>query len=438
MTTLQTGSKTMKQQAARCSMVLLAAGSVMLAAPVAAQEASASRLHEGSYVAPMASYLWSDDDLTDDGFGGAFALGYRPGRYAVELSGTYNQLSGDTSDATLIGASINGLLFPFGANSNFYVLIGAGALEVDDYPGGEDADRFSITTAQAGPGYMLPLSIGSYDFALRGEVLYRYGHRDSSPASNVVAPDDFKHALVNLGLQLPLGRSETPVPEPEPIPVAVVPVETPPDSDGDGVADDRDQCPGTPAGTQVNEVGCPLPPPCRPPEPGERISLEGCGAGDLFVLHGVTFEFDKSRLTPNARTILDGVADELTTQSALHFELSGHTDSKGSDTYNQKLSESRAESVRAYLIERGIAEDRMVARGYGESLPVADNDTDEGRELNRRVELKITASVAPTVPETAAVEAASIPVAPAPAPAPDALAPADSSVPTPIPEWSAP
>ena len=73
----------------------------------------------------------------------------------------------------------------------------------------------------------------------------------------------------------------------------------------------------------------------------------------------------------------------------LRIELSGHTDSVGSDAANQKLSEARAESVRAYLIQKGISIDKIEAVGYGESSPVASNDTDEGRQLNRRVEFKI-------------------------------------------------
>jgi len=73
----------------------------------------------------------------------------------------------------------------------------------------------------------------------------------------------------------------------------------------------------------------------------------------------------------------------------IRVEIAGHTDARGSDAYNSKLSNQRAQSVMNYLTERGIAADRMSAKGYGESEPVADNETDEGRELNRRVELKI-------------------------------------------------
>src|SRR3546814_12672178 len=91
----------------------------------------------------------------------------------------------------------------------------------------------------------------------------------------------------------------------------------------------------------VNDVGCPLPPPCKPPEAGQRVDLSGCAVGDTIVLHGVNFEFDKAKLTINAQTILDGVADALVAAPDVRVEVDGHTDSKGSDDYKQKLSEAR-------------------------------------------------------------------------------------------------
>ena len=201
-------------------------------------------------------------------------------------------------------------------------------------------------------------------------------------------------------------KPKPPPPPVEPAPAAVV--APPPDADGDGVPDERDQCPNTPAGTQVDDKGCPLAPPCKTPEAGERVSLAGCGTGDVIVLRGVNFEFDKSRLTQNAKIILDGVADELVANPQIKIELSGHTDAKGSDEYNQKLSESRARSVLQYLSEKGVASDRMTAAGYGESKPIADNETDEGRELNRRVELRVvgTDAVATGAGDVATVPAA--------------------------------
>jgi outer membrane protein OmpA-like peptidoglycan-associated protein len=130
------------------------------------------------------------------------------------------------------------------------------------------------------------------------------------------------------------------------------------------------------------------------PQQGQPIDLKGCKAGDKLILHGVNFEFDKATLTPNAKTILDNVAGEMKKYPALAVEVGGYTDSKGTSRYNERLSQRRASSVKAYLEQAGIDGSRLTAVGYGQSEPVADNGTDEGRELNRRVEIKITAGVA--------------------------------------------
>lgn len=221
-------------------------------------------------------------------------------------------------------------------------------------------------------------------------------------------------------------------PEPaEPVP-AVAPVQAPKDSDGDGVVDGDDQCPGTPPGTQVDKVGCPLPPPpppppeCKTPAPGEKISLAGCGTGDHIVLKGVNFDTNKATLTPNAKTLLNDVSGQLQKYPTLDVEIDGYTDSKGSAKYNQKLSERRAASVKKYLVESGgITADRMTSVGYGEANPVADNSTEDGRELNRRVELKITGGpAASSGSETAPAATETAPVAAPEAAAPAAAAPA--------------
>jgi len=201
-----------------------------------------------------------------------------------------------------------------------------------------------------------------------------------------------------------------PAPPPEPV---VVPVS---DSDGDGVNDDADQCPNTPRGTEVDSVGCPIPPP--PPACGEAVngsgavSLEGCSVGDRIVLRGVNFDTNKSNLTVNARTLLDDVAADLQRFPDVTVEVSGHTDNVGSAAYNEGLSQRRADSVKAYLESKGIAADRLTTRGYGLTQPTADNDTVEGRELNRRVELEVTGGSAVAGAERAAPRAA-----PAPTPA---------------------
>lgn len=139
---------------------------------------------------------------------------------------------------------------------------------------------------------------------------------------------------------------------------------------------------------------------CQMPESGEAISLTGCKMGDTVVLHGVNFEFNKATLTINAKSLLDKVADALIARPDIKVEIDGHTDGKGTDAYNQPLSESRAKSVAVYLATKGVDKDRMTAKGFGKTMPIADNSTDEGREQNRRVELKVVESAAPAVVTT--------------------------------------
>ncbi|QTF91189.1 OmpA family protein [Halomonas sp. BM-2019] len=101
----------------------------------------------------------------------------------------------------------------------------------------------------------------------------------------------------------------------------------------------------------------------------------------------VNFAFDSDELTPAAETTLDEVARRLREYTDVRIRIEGHTDSRGSAQYNQGLSERRANSVRDYLASQGIAAARMMTVGYGEERPVASNETDEGRALNRRVEI---------------------------------------------------
>jgi OmpA-OmpF porin, OOP family len=111
--------------------------------------------------------------------------------------------------------------------------------------------------------------------------------------------------------------------------------------------------------------------------------------GQVFRLNNVFFDFDKYDLRPESFVELDRVVGFLKEYPNVEIEMSAHTDSKGSDAYNVTLSDNRAKSVREYILSKGIAAIRIVSKGYGETKPVATNDTDEGRQLNRRVEFTI-------------------------------------------------
>jgi outer membrane protein OmpA-like peptidoglycan-associated protein len=106
-------------------------------------------------------------------------------------------------------------------------------------------------------------------------------------------------------------------------------------------------------------------------------------------LRNIFFDFDKATLRPESKTELERVYTLLIENPRMKVRVAGHTDSQGSDEYNQRLSEARAKSVQDYLISRGIPANRLAFIGYGESRPIDTNDTDEGRQNNRRVELEI-------------------------------------------------
>lgn len=122
-----------------------------------------------------------------------------------------------------------------------------------------------------------------------------------------------------------------------------------------------------------------------------RINV-GQRMGDRFVLRNVYFDFDKSTLRPESKTELDRLVALLKALPDISIELSGHTDNRGSATYNKKLSEDRALAVVNYLVAAGIDQKRLTYRGYGFEQPIASNETDAGRQLNRRTEFRITGS----------------------------------------------
>lgn len=193
------------------------------------------------------------------------------------------------------------------------------------------------------------------------------------------------------------------------------------DSDGDGVTDDKDKCPNTPAGRKVDAKGCefdrdgdgivdgadkcpdvyaktpdgcPLPaaPVATPaPAPAPVATPAPAAAKPVIVrklvLEGVNFDYDKATLRPQDIAIIDKNAEDLKQWGDVNVEIAGHTDNRGSDEYNMHLSQHRAEAVREYLISKGVAADRLTAKGYGESQPIVDNNTDVNRLKNRRVEL---------------------------------------------------
>lgn len=196
--------------------------------------------------------------------------------------------------------------------------------------------------------------------------------------------------------------------EKKPAPVAVAPAApaTPVvvDSDNDGVIDSKDNCPGTPAGVQVDMKGCPTDADrdgvpdykdeCQGTAEGVKVDAMGCPQAakaieDNWVLKGVQFETSSAKLKAESVKVLDEAADVLRTRTRVRVEVQGFTDNIGKPDMNVALSQRRAESVKAYLVSKGIAADRLESKGYGESQPVADNKTAEGRSQNRRIGFRV-------------------------------------------------
>ncbi|MFI4981932.1 MAG: OmpA family protein, partial [Nevskiales bacterium] len=128
---------------------------------------------------------------------------------------------------------------------------------------------------------------------------------------------------------------------------------------------------------------------CNPP-PGFQVDANCHIIEQSVIIRAVDFEFNKAQLTAPAQQTLDGVATALSAQPGLYVEIQGHTDSIGAAAYNQKLSQKRADAVKAYLVSKGVNASELTAKGYGKTKPIASNDTDEGRAQNRRVEFEVT------------------------------------------------
>lgn len=155
-----------------------------------------------------------------------------------------------------------------------------------------------------------------------------------------------------------------------------------PDNDDDQIADLIDECPSEKEvyNGYKDEDGCP------DKEPLAQID------GDVIKLNQkVFFKYDKSDILPQSFPLLNEVATILKDNPTIKIRIEGHTDSRGSDSYNKKLSDRRAASVRTYLTNQGVDGSRMTSAGFGEERPIEDNATDAGRAANRRVEVHITA-----------------------------------------------
>lgn len=281
-----------------------------------------------------------------------------------------------------------------------FVVVGAGAVQED--VGGDDHVHFGV---DGGLGALFPLL--NWGWAVRAEAIAQAQLNDES----VPDEDYLLDFQVRLGVQIPFSRE---VAEPPPAAAPECPtrvidpvtgrVDCLSDSDRDGVTDAQDECPSTPGGVAVDARGCTAAgstdsdgdgvldavDACPGSTVGMVVDATGCLIEQTVTLRSINFETSSAKLMSDSRTALDEVARTLKNQRNLKVEIVGHTDDVGNDGYNLMLSQQRAESVRQYLIGKGIAPERMVSIGMGETQPVAGNDTPEGQVANRRVEFKVS------------------------------------------------
>lgn len=232
-------------------------------------------------------------------------------------------------------------------------------------------------TYAAGAGIFYLFESFGRDWGLRFDARYRMFELGDSLFGDGSIPtgsdDKLGEAVVRFGMLTLLGsRPEAPAPKPEA-------KEAEADADGDGVPDSKDQCPDTPKGVKVDEKGCPLP------------TDVGSEADALKRYGPVYFDYNKSDIKTAERAKLDSAVKEVNAMKSgkIILRLYGHTDSVGTPEYNQSLGERRAIAVKKYLVGKGIKAERIEITSYGESKPAADNDTDAGRALNRRVEVLV-------------------------------------------------
>lgn len=347
---------------------ILAAGvtGALVSAPALAEETT-SQLVSPAYIGILGGYTFADEERANENLDYATGLRLFYGEksmdsgWGYEVGGFFDNYETKKSagiDYYRSGLNLD-LTYSFGNRAEFtpFVLIGAAAAYNDTLPDTEDDWSWA---ANAGIGFVTAPVTKRGQIRIRVEGRYVY--------------DDFQDGYgepqINAGIEIPLFEER--VVEVAAADTTVQTVEVPTgltDSDGDGVVDEKDKCPDTPAGTRVDGDGCPL--------------------DKTIELKGVTFEFNKTRLRPDAETILDYATAILAKYPDMQVEVAGHTDSIGSDEYNQQLSEGRAQSVKDYFVAKGIPDTQVSVKGYGESEPRDTNDTEEGRERNRRVELRI-------------------------------------------------
>ncbi len=343
-------------------------------------------------VSPMIGGVKPEGNLNIDD---QFAYGVRLQMNDYDVMGLVPELSfdrtTDTDYETQVGDTVinrfgfNGLydFKDFSDTLTPYLLIGLGYEDVEDEPRN---DYDSSVYGNYGGGVKWKVS---EDIALRAEL------------KHLIRTDDGGNELYyGIGISIPFGEKSTAaVKEEKPAPieeVAVATVVAPLDSDNDGVIDEKDKCPTTPVGRTVDENGCELDgdndgvvdalDKCPTTAAGVSVDVNGCAES---IILAIKFENASSKIDEKDSPQLQEYVAFMKRNSAYDVTIIGHTDSKGSANFNQKLSQDRADAVKAYLVSGGVEASRIDTVGKGEDEPIADNATAEGRAENRRIEAKL-------------------------------------------------
>ena len=352
-------------------------------------------------------YKFEGDEDMDAGIALGLRLGYNFTKYiGLEAYGHWvpteiNNTANKGEEVNVFGYGVEGIfnLLPDSAFVPFFAL-GVGGIHYSRYSQDTTDREDNKLTLGYGLGVKYFLSD---NWALRADV------RHIMPVkADFDSPEDTMHnnLLATVGLTFAFGGEKPAPPPPPPAPVVL-------DSDNDGVPDNLDKCPGTPAGVAVDKDGCPLdsdkdgvydyldkcpgtpagvkvdkdgcpPPVVQEVKPQPRVEKEIIEKGRTTLK--VLFDTNKSVIKKGYFADVDALAGVMQQYPDLNVTIEGHTDNVGKDAYNKKLSQRRADAVKAYLVKKGIDANRLTAIGYGEEKPIADNATKAGKAENRRVE----------------------------------------------------
>ena len=340
-----------------------------LSAFIAAAVSVGVNAHDhGAEVTVEAGRIFFDDPLED---GNTWGIGFG---FPVNENWTIEAVMSQYDTETEAGAvDLDGTQYRFDGIYNVdtssawkpYLALGIGDLE-RDWTVQDQQDRETLINLGGG----VKRSLG-------GNWQFRTDVRAFNSIDN-----EYTDLVVNLGITYLLGNSAKPAPKPAPVaaPVAAPAPVVEKDTDGDGVLDSKDQCANTPKTHKVDAFGCSL-------KLTETVAIE----------LNITFDSAKSIIKPEFESEVEKLATFMNQYADTVVTIEGHTDSQGADAYNLKLSQSRADAVKASLINKyGVSAERVNAFGYGETKPIADNSTADGREQNRRVVGQVSTAVTKT------------------------------------------